>query len=149
MSKKNFLLLAFIITLYNIIIIMLLLYMDIININALFTNINCVDKTVDNSINEIVNNGHLPYKISTKKICIFTPFIDLFDKSNPSNAYFSGYFVSNNVEYVKEDISLLEFIIYNQYIILDHNTNITTEYIQNMHRIIEEYNLRINGIINP
>jgi hypothetical protein len=153
MLEKRFLL--FIITytiIYYIIILIIILYTDIIDLDNIFVNTNSIDKTLNyyNSVKEITINCENSNTLIIKntKPCIFSPFIDLFSKENSSYVYYPSYFVSNNIKYEKNEMDLLEFIIYNQFNILDNNISATREYIQNTNIILGDYITIVGRILN-
>jgi hypothetical protein len=75
------------------------------------------------------------------KQCIFNPFIEIF--SNTS--YFPSYFLPAEIR-VDKDLNLLEYIYFKQFNILDNNSNLFTQYVNNtellkydLNTIITEY----------
>lgn len=139
MSNKKLLLLLFIsTTIYYIIIIIIIINTDFNTNNILFST-NCIE--------DLSNNYDMLIEVKTKKFCIFSPLIDLFDKSSSSYKHFPSYFVSNNIRYEKENFDLLNYIIYNHFNILDHNISVATEYIKNVNKILEENITKLDGIL--
>ena len=139
MSNKKLLSVLFISTMIYYVIIILILINTDFNTNNILVSANCIDN--------LSNNYDILIEIKTKKFCIFSPFIDLFDKSNSSYIYFPSYFISNNIRYEKENFDLLNYIIYNHFNILDHNICVATEYINNVNKILEENITKLNVIL--
>ena len=69
------------------------------------------------------------------KPCIFKPFIDIFSSTN----YSPSYFLPSELKVVVNDFNLLEYIIYNQYTILDYQITTSMEYISGLQGILEQY----------
>lgn len=86
------------------------------------------------------------YEKYTAQICVFEPFIRLFNGTNGYNFY-PSYFVANNCPVYEQDFNLLEYIIYNQYIILDDYSLRSSEYIKALNEILKEYQTITNRIL--
>jgi hypothetical protein len=88
-----------------------------------------IEKMDDICIESMVKNKNQNF--------LFDPFIKMFDKSGSFGFYYPSYFLPSNLNVEVEDLNLLEYIIYNQYEILAHYT-----------QIFSEYSLKINSILN-
>ena len=80
----------------------------------------------------------LPINILQRKWCIFDYFIKLFNTNN-QGSYVPSYFIPTKLEVKSLDFNLLEYIIYNQYIILDYYTMDSMKQITELNNILEQY----------
>lgn len=97
-------------------------------------------------VKDIKDSAYACYEKYTVKICVFEPFIRLFNGTNGYNFY-PSYFMSNNCPVIEQDFNLLEYIIYNQYIILDDYSLRSSEYINALNDILKDYQTITNRII--
>lgn len=97
-----------------------------------------------NSLESITNNSNPASKEREKK-CVFDIFIKLFDPKKTK--YFPSYFAHTPYKPQEEAFNLLEYIIYNHYVILEYNTNDMNEYIRNLNDIILQYQTMTNNVI--
>jgi hypothetical protein len=70
-----------------------------------------------------------------QRTSIFQPFIDVFN----CKYYYPSYFRPSNLKVDDLDFNLLEYIIYNQYVILDYTTTDLNNYIADLNDILERY----------
>jgi hypothetical protein len=77
-------------------------------------------------------------EISSTQNCIFDPFINLFKRSNQCS-YIPSYFIPTKLDVKIYDFNLLEYIIHNQYTILDKYTTDTLKLNTELNSIIEQY----------
>jgi hypothetical protein len=122
-----------ILNIYNYIVIIDLLSDLNINLAENSFNDNCIENLIKLSDK---NDDNCEETNKEKKFCIFSLFINLF---NGSISYYPSHFAPNlnRVEII--DFNLLEYIIYNQYAILDHHTLFSKEYIESMTEILLRY----------
>jgi hypothetical protein len=93
------------------------------------------------TINETINVSECADNIS-KKNSIFNPIISLFNAP-----YFKSCFHPNEIRVECDSFNLLEYIIYNQYNILDNHVYITREYINELNNILMRYQSITNSIL--
>lgn len=84
------------------------------------------------------NAGSIAKEITYAKPCIWSPFIELFNISNQWS-YKPSYFIPTRLEAKIYDFNLLEYIIHNQYAILDYYTRDSMRYITELSNILEQY----------
>jgi hypothetical protein len=80
-----------------------------------------------------------------KNNCIFDIFIKLFDQKDTN--YFPSHFVHTSLPINDNSFNLLEYIIYNQYIVLAYTTNDMNEYITSLDNIIRQYQKMVGNIL--
>ena len=116
----------------SVIFVDLIIYLDVssIKFNIKDETLNITDYTHKLPI----NRTEYVYNVYTNK-CIFEPFIRIF--SNKS--YFPSYFLPGELRVDIKDFNLLEYIIYNQYVILDYQTTCLMDYISGLNAILEQY----------
>lgn len=73
-----------------------------------------------------------------KKYCVFDPFIKLFD-SGGSFKHVPSKFLESNLKVDSKDFNLLEYIFYNQYVILDYNVSDKIQLIRDLNGILQGY----------
>jgi hypothetical protein len=80
------------------------------------------------------------------KVSIFSSFIDLFNKSSSMFKYFPSYFQSSSSNLFRNqsvleinNVTLIEIISYNQYLILEHHNNSLNNLLNDLYIIIMEY----------
>jgi len=138
------LIISVLLLLLNILLILIIIFL--IDFNTLYSNDTFLLPIKDDYISSKI--GVMKYfsleKYNIKQCAYedtntFSSFIDLFNKSKSYKMYFPSYFLPNNLKYVKDDFSLLEFIIFNQYNMLDNNNTITAECIDSLSKILNEY----------
>jgi HEAT repeat protein len=61
----------------------------------------------------------------------------LFDSGGPK--YVASKFLESNLKVDTHDFNLVEYIIYNQYVMLDYAVKDTSEYVKNLKEILEQY----------
>jgi len=130
----------FILLLLVIFILLYTIFLILFDLNQIFFYNNDVLTESYLISTENINNIYVESSVnSSKQIFIFDPFIKMFDKSEKYGFYFPSYFLPSNLkaEIENQDLNLLEYIIYNQYEILAHYT-----------QIFSEYSLKINSILN-
>lgn len=86
----------------------------------------------DTNIKEIV------LEKETKR-CIFDTFIKLFDSKGYK--YVPSKFIESNLKSINHDFNLLEYIVYNQYLILEYATIDSREYIDTLNDIFLQYEI--------
>lgn len=85
------------------------------------------------------------YKItpSTTRTSVFQPCIDVFNCKYSYPSYFSP----SNLKVDDIDFNLLEYIIYQQYVILDYTTTDLNNYINDLNHILEQYQSITNRLL--
>ena len=73
---------------------------------------------------------------SSKKNCIFDSFIKLFNNANKDCQYYPSYFLPNPLKVNNTDFNMLEYILFNQYVILEYTTRDINVLISRMNDII-------------
>jgi hypothetical protein len=104
-------------------------------------NIDLINENLFNTSNNIKAREIYKEILSTKQ-CIFDPFIKLFHRSNRCS-YTPSYFIPTKLEAKVYDFNLLEYIMYNQYIILQYSTDHMIE----MKNIVVQYQSIINRLL--
>jgi hypothetical protein len=85
------------------------------------------------------------YNVKKQNKCIFNIFIKLLDKKNTN--YFPSHFIDTPLPEKATSFNLLEYIIYNQYIVLEYATKDMNEYITNLDNIIRQYQKMVGNIL--
>jgi hypothetical protein len=112
------------------------------------------------SVNQILNMDLIDEDIFTSKFkaevnskinvpqkgCIFDPFVKLFNTSSHW-CYIPSYFIPTKLEVKIANFNLLEYIIHNQYIILDYYTMDSLKYITELNNILEQYQTITNKLL--
>jgi hypothetical protein len=85
------------------------------------------------------------YKVNPaiKRTSVFQPFIDVFN----CKCYYPSYFAPSNLKVDDLDFNLLEYIIYQQYVILDYTTTDLNNYIEDLNKILEQYQSVTNRLL--
>jgi len=123
----------------GIILLTLFLYYFYLAINDLFIIIKIKYGVLGFYNDTSLSNTYIDKDIITSKnYCIFEPFIKLFN-TNTNNIYFSSQFLPTEFNINKDNFNLLEYIIYNQYVILDIHTTSSIEYISGLQDILQQY----------
>jgi len=133
-----------IVFIYIILILALYILMLIIILLAVILQWFLFTQVINEETLNIANNIINPSVICTENNdacinCIFDPFIKLFDKTGKYSSYFPSYFIPTKLEVDNQDFILLDYIYYNQYIILDYYTLDSKEYIRGLQDIIQQY----------
>jgi hypothetical protein len=133
----------------NKVIILLLIYVILIlsSIILLF-----ILYTIYSNLDSIFNYSVLTEDIISKSDCfkeqsanITTSrfrgehFVKMFYKSSPPNTYYPSCFLPSHLKADVKDFNLLEYIIYNQYTVLDYQVKHTNEYIEGLTNILKQY----------
>lgn len=84
---------------------------------------------------DIINEQSI--SASSNRSC-FESFIKMFSSSNTSS-YFPSYFLPPNLKVDSHDFNLLEYILSNQYFILDYRTTYSKEHIEALIGILQQY----------
>jgi hypothetical protein len=108
-------------------------------------NIDSLNDNLFNTPNNI-KARETSKEILLTKGCVFDPFIKLFS-TNSRWSYTPSYFVSTKLDVKTLDFNLLEYIIYNQYLILDYYTTDSLKYIAELNMIIEQHKTLIDRLL--
>lgn len=132
----------------NIILFLITLFTIIACLFFIFSDTNELFNIALNE-NQLISNNkvqEIPLEILSRKYCIFDPFIKLFNTSN-TVSYIPNYFIPSKLEVKNLDFNLLEYIIHNQYIILDYYTMDSTKQITELNKILEQYKTIIDKLL--
>lgn len=144
--KKILISLLIILWLVYTICIVYLIYIDITQV-IYSDNIpeQILEKVSENLVSfESTINSHYNDR-QKKNNCIFDIFIKLFDQKDTN--YFPSHFVHTSLPINDNSFNLLEYIIYNQYIVLAYTTNDMNEYITSLDNIIRQYQKMVGNIL--
>lgn len=78
------------------------------------------------------------------KQCIYNPFVKLFN----STSYFPGYFLSIELTIDVKNFNLSEYIYSKQFVILDSNSNLFIEYVNNTESLKNDLNAIVTEYTN-
>lgn len=127
------------ITLILAIIILTLLLILLIAMLQLFSFEEIINEETLNTANSIINSSIYTENSDVCNNCVFDPFIKLFDKNGKYYSYYPSYFIPTKLEVDNQEFNLLEYILYNQYVILDYYTADSREYISDLNDIITNF----------
>jgi hypothetical protein len=108
--------LIYIILLLCIIVLSAIIYIFYLEISQAL-NCNILTEELMQKSTEIIKEQSI--NISTRRFC-FEPFVKLFYQTSTSYAYFPSHFLPSELKVDDSDFNLLEYILYNQYLILDY-----------------------------
>jgi hypothetical protein len=116
------------------------LYCFYLAINELFFIINIKHEILGFYNDTRLSNTYIDNTdiVINKNYCIFEPFIKLFD-TNINSMNYTSKFLPAEFNTNRDNFNLLEYIIYNQYILFDIHTASSTEYITGLHDILQQY----------
>lgn len=133
-NKIIILLLVYIILILLLVILLFILFIIYLNLDFLL-NYDIITK-------EILGNSD---SLKEQSVNLTTSrfrgehFVKMFYKTSTPNSYFPSCFMPSNIKVDPKDFNLLEFIIYNQYTILDDHVMRSNEYIEGMTKILKQY----------
>lgn len=133
-NKIMILLLVYVILILSIVILLFILYIIYLNIDSLlnyeiiteeiYSKSNCLKEQSANIATSRFRGEH---------------FVKMFYQSSSTNTYFPSCFLPSNIKVEAKDFNLLEYIIYNQYTILDYQVMRSNEYIEGLTNILKQY----------
>jgi hypothetical protein len=102
--------------------------------NIILDNV-VLDNIYDNSfklIEELINNNNNNNRN-------LNPFIELFNKKSNRYCYFPSYFLKSNLRSYSDDFNLLDYILYQQYHVLNVHSTLSYEYLEDISNLIHLY----------
>ena len=138
----------FLVTIFLIIICILLLYMlDYYNYDILLIKRDILNIDEDIRSEPYIYSSNI-YYAKTNGFCIFTPFIDLFNKSGTTSYnYFPSYFVPTYFNIPTLHISSIDIIVNDQYKILYNNADDLHKLFLDLAHILHEYKEIVRYIV--
>jgi hypothetical protein len=128
--------LLYVILILSVLILSLMIFVFYLEISQ--TDFDIITQEILQKSNAAVAIKEEPINISRSRFC-FEPFIKMFYQSNSYYSYFPSYFVPSSLKVDTDDFNLLEYIIYNQYAILDTQATYSKIYIEGLNGILEQY----------